>query len=202
LFFHLRQNCSGKPNRRLKLATGDHSRLSCGVGDTQLCGHDQERYGSSPTRRLKRAKERDPADLVEPELPATAVRSAPVKACPSYGAEYTDTLAQMRVIEAAWCRNSIRCPLRLQSIGGGFPRRHSCARSESYSQLYSYRLSERTLTVRGVRITVTREAGLIAVFIRLSNARPHVQETADFASAIHSQRMPPNLEGAIAPPVR
>jgi len=153
--------------------------------------------GHLAAERTERTENLPPAKSLR-----TTVVSWPAVRPTNWRREYTDTLAQMRVIEAAWCRNSIRCPLRLQSIGGGFPRRHSCARSESYSQLYSYRLSERTLTVRGVRITVTREAGLIAVFIRLSNARPHVQETADFASAIHSQRMPPNLEGAIAPPVR
>src|ERR1700730_4926277 len=42
------------------------------------------------------------------------------------------------------------------------------------------------LTVRGARITSSTR---IAVSIRMSNVRPHVQETADFAREIHSQRM-------------
>jgi hypothetical protein len=44
----------------------------------------------------------------------------------------------------------------------------------------------RALTVRGARITSSTR---IAVSIRMSNVRPHVQETADFAREIHSQRM-------------
>ena len=89
--------------------------------------------------------------------------------------------------------------------GAAQPRRHSCARSrslQSHSPLCLCPLSERALTVPGAPNTVTAMAELTAVSIRMSNVRPHVQETADFASAIHSQRMPPNLEGAIAPPVR
>src|SRR6202043_3622834 len=46
----------------------------------------------------------------------------------------------------------------------------------------------RALTVRGARITSSTR---IAVSIRMSNVRPHVQETADFAREIHSQRMAP-----------
>jgi hypothetical protein len=82
-----------------------------------------------------------------------------------------------------------------------WPRRHSCAPSRSYqshSLLYPSPLSERALTVRGARITAAWVEPT-AAFIRLSNVRPHVQETVDLAHEIHSQRMAPqqNREGAI-----
>src|ERR1700736_6705370 len=67
-------------------------------------------------------------------------------------------------------------------------RRHSCAQSrsqQSCSLLFRF-LVGRALTVRGARITSSTR---IAVSIRMSNVRPHVQETADFAREIHSQRM-------------
>jgi hypothetical protein len=53
-----------------------------------------------------------------------------------------------------------------------------------HSPLYFFRLSERTLMVRGARITVRRVAGRTAASIRFSNAKPHVRETAGFVSAI------------------
>jgi hypothetical protein len=55
------------------------------------------------------------------------------------------------------------------------------------------------LTVHGARITSYIP---IAVSIRLSNAMPRFQGTADFANVIHSQLMLPNRESAIGVTVR
>jgi len=46
--------------------------------------------------------------------------------------------------------------------------------------------TERAPTVPGAPNTVAAMAELTAVSIRMSNVRPHVQETADFANQIHS----------------
>ena len=51
--------------------------------------------------------------------------------------------------------------------------------------------------VRGVRVTAIRAVGVIAASTRSSNAELPCRGLADFANAIHSQRMPLNLEGAI-----
>jgi hypothetical protein len=62
---------------------------------------------------------------------------------------------------------------------------------QSHSLLYRYPLAERALMAPGAPNTVAVMAELIAVSIRLSNVRLHVQETADFAREIRSQRMAP-----------
>src|SRR6202022_1389021 len=82
----------------------------------------------------------------------------------------------------------IKCEWATLGRGCFRARRLSCAQSRSQqSCLLLFRSSAgRALTVRGARITSSTR---IAVSIRMSNVRPHVQGTADFAREIHSQRM-------------
>jgi hypothetical protein len=82
----------------------------------------------------------------------------------------------------------IKCEWATLGRGCFRARRLSCAQSrsqQSCSLLFRFPVG-RALTVRGARITSSTR---IAVSIRMSNVRPHVQETADFAREIHSQRM-------------
>jgi hypothetical protein len=87
------------------------------------------------------------------------------------------------------------------------PRRHSCARSrslQSHSPLYQYPLSELAPTVRGARITALTLVGPTAVSTHSSNAAPPCRGSADIASPIHSQPMPPrgSREGALGVTIR
>ena len=82
----------------------------------------------------------------------------------------------------------IKCEWATLGRGCFRARRLSCAQSrsqQSCSLLFRFPVG-RALTVRGARITSSTR---IAVSIRMSNVRQHVQETADFAREIHSQRM-------------
>jgi hypothetical protein len=82
----------------------------------------------------------------------------------------------------------IKCEWATLGRGCFRARRLSCAQSrsqQSCSLLFGFPVG-RALTVRGARITSSTR---IAVSIRMSNVRPHVQETADFARKMHSQRM-------------
>jgi hypothetical protein len=98
--------------------------------------------------------------------------------------------------EAKVIGESLQTPTMIQVH---HPRRLPCARSQLHSRLYSYRLSERTLTARGAPITAR---GSIAVSTRSSNAALPYQEVAHFAGAILYHPMPPNRKAVIGGIIR
>jgi hypothetical protein len=71
----------------------------------------------------------------------------------------------------------------------------SCAGLQLRWLFYSYRQSEHTLTVHGVRNTAVPPVGLTAASIHSSNAKPRSLGLADFATAIHSQVMRAHRKG-------